>query len=611
MESKSSSELGTWKDYIRPLTSRRLQDDLPEMYKEFFHTHDMVMSGNGIITWWPDISHGVSALRIKQKLPLKTFCGLNFNNSGKITFRTLFVYDIREDHFKKKNFQEVFRQDIDPLIILLEDFLAKNNFSKWVEFDFLSEAPPWHWFTFSSVFSVLLAVISHLLIGHLSPDSFDERQLMSDDPIFEKIYLFSLDISRTISASDTVGWWSNYAVMVSDTISPIVYFSRSLRSSPWGGIDILSKQAIEETLYKAPIFDFFSLPAPLEWAFPLDYGILFMGREYRFDEIESNREENSKREGILDSFISHTIYNLGIDEEKRQDLRELISSDMDEILHTTIDSINLRILYGFRSLFTENNSASIDAFIEMFGQVGLSSFSYQKENIILSDILHYFHKFREFSDEKIAIIPFNTGKIWGSFLFVMKKWYSPKTLEKTLSKLNMSWYSISLYHGSWRDGYASDGIRLEQYISEGVYSHYTKKWDVCYRDSHGVSYCSDYDAILARETHSILLDTIAGRVYIKWNKLTSADIHSQNTTIDMLRILISNIGQEVSNAKLPISTYSQNKNEILGKIVLPLRKIVEKYFEKEISLTCSGGITEYYLRLEKDETIPIGIIEKF
>jgi hypothetical protein len=55
----------------------------------------------------------------------------------------------------------------------------------------------------------------------------------------------------------------------------------------------------------------------------------------------------------------------------------------------------------------------------------------------------------------------------------------------------------------------------------------------------------------------------------------------------MLRILISNIGQEVSNAKLPISTYSQNKNEILGKIILPLRKIVEKHFEKEISLTCS------------------------
>ncbi len=71
-------------------------------------------------------------------------------------------------------------------------------------------------------------------------------------------------------------------------------------------------------------------------------------------------------------------------------------------------------------------------------------------------------------------------------------------------------------------------------------------------------------------------------------KLTSADIHSQNTTIDMLRILLENIGQEVSNSKLPVSTYSQNKNEILGKVILPIKKISEKYFSKELSLTCSG-----------------------
>jgi hypothetical protein len=61
-------------------------------------------------------------------------------------------------------------------------------------------------------------------------------------------------------------------------------------------------------------------------------------------------------------------------------------------------------------------------------------------------------------------------------------------------------------------------------------------------------------------------------------KLTSKEIHSQNTTIDMLRILMDNIGKEVSNTKLPVSTYSQNKNEILGKVVLPIRKLALKHF---------------------------------
>jgi hypothetical protein len=61
-------------------------------------------------------------------------------------------------------------------------------------------------------------------------------------------------------------------------------------------------------------------------------------------------------------------------------------------------------------------------------------------------------------------------------------------------------------------------------------------------------------------------------------KLTSKDIHSQNTTIDMMRLLLGNIGKEVSNSRLPISTYSQNKNELLGKIIIPIQKITREYF---------------------------------
>ena len=81
-----------------------------------------------------------------------------------------------------------------------------------------------------------------------------------------------------------------------------------------------------------------------------------------------------------------------------------------------------------------------------------------------------------------------------------------------------------------------------------------------FMDSFGASYSSDYEAIIESEKDCILLDTIQGRVYIKGMRLTSKDIHSQNTTIDMLKILLENIGKEVPNTYLPVSTYSQNKN---------------------------------------------------
>jgi hypothetical protein len=61
-------------------------------------------------------------------------------------------------------------------------------------------------------------------------------------------------------------------------------------------------------------------------------------------------------------------------------------------------------------------------------------------------------------------------------------------------------------------------------------------------------------------------------------KFTSKEIHSQGATIDTMRILLENIGEEILNTSLPASSYSHNKNEIMGKIVLPIRKLTKKYF---------------------------------
>lgn len=120
----------------------------------------------------------------------------------------------------------------------------------------------------------------------------------------------------------------------------------------------------------------------------------------------------------------------------------------------------------------------------------------------------------------------------------MKKGYSRETLLKSLKQIRKDGQGVSLYHASWRDGTAWDGVRLEQYLSQEYYSMHAKKGDVFYQDSHGNSYCGDYDIILKNEITGILLDEIGGRIYIRGKKLTSRDIHSQNTTIDMLKLLL-------------------------------------------------------------------------
>ncbi|HBB04018.1 TPA: hypothetical protein DCZ39_03930 [Patescibacteria group bacterium] len=79
---------------------------------------------------------------------------------------------------------------------------------------------------------------------------------------------------------------------------------------------------------------------------------------------------------------------------------------------------------------------------------------------------------------------------------------------------------------------------------------------------------------------------INNKIYINGRKLTSEDLHSQTGTVDILKVLIENIGKDISNKALPVSSYSKNKNDMLGKIVLPLIELIEKETGKKLPLIC-------------------------
>jgi hypothetical protein len=75
-------------------------------------------------------------------------------------------------------------------------------------------------------------------------------------------------------------------------------------------------------------------------------------------------------------------------------------------------------------------------------------------------------------------------------------------------------------------------------------------------------------------------------MYIHGRKLTSDDLHSQTATVDILKILIENISKDVSNKEFTVSSYSKNKNDMLGKIVIPLIELIEKETGKKLPLIC-------------------------
>lgn len=617
MENDSFIDDPNHRDDSVSMSSVSLQKRFYSTYKYFFNTHNLIFSGHSILTWWADISHGISVLRLKQKLPMKTFIWVNYTTSSRVTFRTIFVYSIGEGSFEEVPFGKFFPERMEHISAFLEDFLKLHGYSSGIEISFLTETPPGQGFAFSSVMSVLLTILVHTIALKLDPDTLIWGELHNAHPLFEELYHFSLELSNIISHGKSIGGGGNYAVMVSDTALPVVYIYQKDHPDYRSGIQeennlpTHAPSPVEATLYKDTLLHFLWIDrASSDWALPLDYGIISTGRDYRFGDTESMRDRVNERAQWDASFIQDTITKLHIWEDEKKSLSKLFHIKKIEVLHSVIDAMNLRILEGFHILLDSSNRDNNDTyFIDTIRKTWLMSFAFQKINKFFLAFKYHFYRLAQFEDEDIGIIPFNTGKIWGSLLFVMKAGKSRKTLQKTMDTLKGEGHSITFPYLSWRDGYASRWVCLEQYIGRKIYSKYTQSGDVSYTDSLGKSYVADYESILSTEKESLLLDAIGGRIYIRGVKLTSKDIHSQNTTIDVLRILIKNIGQEVSNSRLPISTYSQNKNEITTKIITPLKSLIEKHFGEDIALSCTWGITEYYLRLTSNIALPIGLIE--
>gem|GEM_PF-868550 len=100
-----------------------------------------------------------------------------------------------------------------------------------------------------------------------------------------------------------------------------------------------------------------------------------------------------------------------------------------------------------------------------------------------------------------------------------------------------------------------------------------------------------------------LLDGVSKKIWYNGEKLTSKDLVSQSTTVEVMLMLFKHINKDISNKTLERSSYARNKNEMLSKVVLPFKKYVKKMTKEVLPLDCKGGLYDYIIRLG-ETTIP-------
>ncbi len=115
----------------------------------------------------------------------------------------------------------------------------------------------------------------------------------------------------------------------------------------------------------------------------------------------------------------------------------------------------------------------------------------------------------------------------------------------------------------------------------------TKGRRILLLDSFGNRSNCGYLEAISRKEGEILFDSISKKVYFNGRRLTSKEIPSQNAASDLFEMLIERIGSEIPNRALPASSYSQNKNEMVSKIISPLMKFARAHSDDELNVSCS------------------------
>ncbi len=174
--------------------------------------------------------------------------------------------------------------------------------------------------------------------------------------------------------------------------------------------------------------------------------------------------------------------------------------------------------------------------------------------------------------------------------------------------------SIVLDYASWVDGFGREGAKIEQDLRINLRSKFISNKIVnlkIWKNSHSSTLTLISSDKLNKEIEDVdlLIDDLKKLIYIHGKKLTSKEIHSATTTIEILKVLLENIDKNVSNKNLPKSSYSNYRNEMQGKIIAPLLKTFEKYTGKELPLTLKGGLTNFALKINTSE-LDIRLVEK-
>ena len=576
---------------------RNLQNTHKSNYQEFFAKNDIVVSGWFFVNLWTyDIGHRSSSIRTALKLPLKWYVWLRKTDNMDFKIWTVKCYNWIINSFVESNLSN----DEKRIKNFVLEFLKKNNINKWLEISILSELWRWHWLGFSWNVSTLISICLHIVVNKLSIELLQNYDEFVKSPIFQDVFLLWWKLQLLMRNRYRIG--DEQIMVLLNTNAPIAYmcehFTREIE------IETIDKLKYKYFTIKDILKDNY-----IDIDVPFDYGIIYQWVQYNTDQIDNYRKLDQKRSNQYEKFLRDELLTW---DSSYEDFYVNKFIKKDSIYNSFSDLVPLTNIFTLKLLKSIYevwyDPYILDKFIDSINYWYYATSIVEGENEFVESFKFNFRKNKQSISEKLGIISLHSSSVWSCYLVVTKQWISRDTISDTINNMKQYYPNLFVDYLSYEDWATRDGVILEQYVSKGITTQYTdKKYTL--KSNSGEWSIWEYEDLMSNTQYDILLDKVNKKLYIKWQKMGSKEIASQSTTIELLDLLLNNMWEYVSCDKLPVSSYSKLRNQMAGKIIQPLVKIVKTKIWKDLPLICKWSLTNFNLKLDKSD-IKISWIEK-
>ncbi len=570
-----------------------MSDKLNSVKEELFSRCEFVVSWHFWFNRFPEwIGSASDHISIIQKLKSKCYLWIRKVEKEWITFNSVKMYDGEE----VINYNlEKFNQQYEKSINFLENELNLLDKNYWFEITVFSECSKWEWVWFTGTIMSLLVSGIFCLEWKLSQNDLNNYEKFQASNLFREIS--NLAHKCTIIAKN---WniWSAFFTTLSQWSHPYAYITDVKNELDYEEVD----RSLEYGKQLTELFNVKNFPMetlPVCWAIVYTWqksNSSFAAWQKKFLEYANLEYQN----WFEDLEISNIDSQLKIWLEK---------SNYYETKIRNLNNLSINILYIMEKIYKKwAQNYDVHDLIKVLNVITKMYDNIERD----FDVTEDFHKScieNGVSKWIFWFSPIYTNKYGGNYLVVFEDDSDLDVLEAVLEDMRNNYPDIRIRETYDFDMPAKDGIVIEQDLSHWIWQELW--WDLYVLiDNQWNQKFVQYTDVNPKGEKWIFFDWVKNKIYVNGKVLTSKDIKSATTTIELFEHILKSEDHSVKNNELWPSSFSWQQNQMESKIINPFVKYIKKVFGKELDIECSGSLREFYVILWKTD-IQIQLVKKY